>query len=74
MDLNNLAGKAGEFLSQHPDQVDSAADKLGEVVKEKFGHGDQVDAAIDKLKDAIPGESQQPAPPAPDAPPAPPAQ
>lgn len=52
MDLGgNLAGQAGELLNQHGDKVELAADKAGEIAKEKFGHDEQVDMAVDKLKD-----------------------
>ncbi len=47
----NLAGQAGELLNQHGDKVELAADKAGEIAKEKFGHDEQVDMAVDKLKD-----------------------
>ena len=55
MDFNAIAGKASELLNEHGGQVEAAAEKLGEVVKEKFGHDEQVDMAVDKIKDLIPG-------------------
>ncbi|MFC4944688.1 antitoxin [Pseudonocardia sp. GCM10023141] len=55
VDFNALAGKAGELLNEHGDKVEAAAEKVGDMVKDKFGHADQVDAAVDKLKDLIPG-------------------
>lgn len=55
VDFNSLAGKAGELLNEHGDQVEAAAEKVGELAKEKFGHEEQVDIAVDKLKDMIPG-------------------
>lgn len=55
VDFNALAGKAGELLNEHGDKVEAAAEKVGEIVKEKFGHEEQVDTAVDKLKGLIPG-------------------
>ena len=43
MDFNALAGKAAELLNEHGDKVEDAAEKVGEIVKEKFGHAEQVD-------------------------------
>lgn len=54
VDFNALAGKAGELLNEHGDKVEMAAEKVGDVVKEKFGHAEQVDMAVDKIKDLIP--------------------
>ena len=54
MDFNALAGKAAELLDEHGDKVEGAAEKVGEIVKERFGHAEQVDMAVDKLKDLIP--------------------
>ncbi|SHK44535.1 MT0933-like antitoxin protein [Pseudonocardia thermophila] len=54
MDLNDLAGKAGELLNQHGDKVEDAVDKVAEIAKEKFGHEEQIDMAADKLKEMIP--------------------
>ncbi|MGI5126867.1 Rv0909 family putative TA system antitoxin [Pseudonocardia sp. CA-107938] len=54
VDFNSLAGKAGELLNEHGDKVEMAAEKVGDVVKEKFGHEEQVDMAVDKLKEIIP--------------------
>ena len=62
VDFNALAGKAGELLNEHGDQVEAAAEKIGEVVKEKYGHEEQVDMAVDKLKDLIPGGEGDAAP------------
>lgn len=64
MELNNLAGKAQELINEHGDKIEDAADKVGDFVKDKFGHAEQVDAVVDKVKDLIPD------PPA-DGPPAP---
>ena len=64
VDFNELAGKAGELLNEHGDKVEMAAEKVGDVVKEKFGHEEQVDMAVDKLKDMIPGGEGGEAPPA----------
>lgn len=55
MELGNLVGKASELLGEHGDKVEMAAEKAGELAKEKFGHDEQVDMAVDKLKDMIPG-------------------
>jgi hypothetical protein len=65
VDFNALAGKAGELLNEHGDQVEAAAEKAGEMAKEKFGHDEQVDMAVDKLKDMIPGGEGADTPPAP---------
>ncbi len=54
MDIGNLAGKAGELVGEHGDKIEDAAEKVGEFVKEKFGHAEQVDMAVDKLKELIP--------------------
>ena len=54
MDIGNLAGKAGELVNEHGDKIEDAAEKVGEFVKEKFGHAEQVDMAVDKLKELIP--------------------
>ena len=40
VDFGGLAGKAGELLNEHGDQVEDGVEKLGEFVKEKFGHED----------------------------------
>jgi hypothetical protein len=65
VDFNALAGQAGELLDEHGDKVEMAAEKVGEVVKEKYGHQEQVDMAVDKLKDMIPGGEGGEAPPPP---------
>jgi hypothetical protein len=62
VDFNALAGKAGELLIEHADQVEAATEKIGEVVKEKYGHDEQVDMAVDKIKDLIPGGGSDEAP------------
>ncbi len=54
VDFNALAGKAGKLISEHSEQIETAAEKVGDVVKEKFGHAEQVDMAVDKLKELIP--------------------
>jgi hypothetical protein len=64
VDFNAIAGKAGELLNEHGDQVEAATEKLGEVVKEQFGHDGQVDMAVDKIKDLIPGGEAPDAAPA----------
>ena len=52
MDFKDLAGKAGELLGQHDDQVDAAIEKAAEAAKEKFaGHDEQIDAFAQKAKD-----------------------
>jgi hypothetical protein len=55
VDFNALAGKAGELLDQHGDKVEAAAEKVGEIVKDKLGHHEQVDQAVAKIKDVVPG-------------------
>ncbi|OLT21783.1 hypothetical protein BJF78_33890 [Pseudonocardia sp. CNS-139] len=61
MDFNAIAGKAGELLNEHSEEVEAAVEKVGEVVKEKYGHAEQVDMAVDKIKELIPdGDAAQP--------------
>ncbi len=55
MDFNDLAGKAKDLAEEHPEQIEGAVEKLGEVAKEKFGHDEQIDEGIAKIKGAIPG-------------------
>lgn len=55
MDFNDLAGKAKDLAEEHPEQLAGAVDKVGEAVKEKYGHDEQVDEGIAKIKGAIPG-------------------
>ena len=62
VDFDALAGKAGELLTEHADQVEATAEKLGEAVKERYGHGEQVDMAVDMIKDLIPGGEDGEAP------------
>jgi hypothetical protein len=62
VDFNALAGKANELLTEHADQVEAGVEKLGEVVKDKYGHDEQVDMAVDKIKDMIPGGEGDDAP------------
>lgn len=64
VDFHALAGKAGELLEQHGDQVEAAAEKVGDVVKDRFGHAEQVDAVVDKIKDLIPDGDGADTPPA----------
>lgn len=54
MDIGNLAGKAGELINEHGDVIEDAAAKVGDFVKDKFGHAEQVDMVVDKVKDLIP--------------------
>lgn len=54
MDFNALAGKAGELIREHGDQIEDAAERVGEIVKDKFGHAEQVDQVVGKIKDLIP--------------------
>ena len=61
VDFGALAGKAGELLNEHGDKVEMAAEKVGDIVKEKYGHDEQVDTVVEKIKDAIP-DPGQPAP------------
>lgn len=61
MDFDALKGKAEELLDEHGDKVEDGVEKLGEVVKEKFGHAEQVDTVVEKIKDFVP-DPPQPAP------------
>jgi hypothetical protein len=54
MDIGNLAGKAGDLVNEHGAAIEDAAEKVGEFVKDKFGHAEQVDMVVDKVKDLIP--------------------
>ncbi|MET8875925.1 antitoxin [Nocardia sp. NPDC004278] len=55
MDFKNLANKAMDLAQQHADKVDTAIDKVGDLVDKqtdgKFAN--QVDAAQDAAKKAI---------------------
>jgi hypothetical protein len=52
VDFKDLAGKAGDLLGQHDEQVDAAIEKAAELAKEKFaGHDEQIDAFAQKAKD-----------------------
>ena len=55
MDFNDLAAQAKNLAEEHPEQIEGAVEKLGDVAKEKFGHDEQIDQGVDKIKDAIPG-------------------
>jgi hypothetical protein len=55
MDFNDLAAKAKDLAEEHPEQIEGAVAKLGDVAKEKFGHEEQIDEGIAKIKGAIPG-------------------
>ena len=55
MDFNDLAGKAKDLAEEHPEQLEGAVEKLGETVKEKYGHDEQVDEGVAKIKGVIPG-------------------
>jgi hypothetical protein len=61
VDFDALKGKAEELLNEHGDKVEAAAEKVGEIVKERYGHDEQVDQVLGKLKDLIP-DPEQPAP------------
>jgi MT0933-like antitoxin protein len=60
MDIGNLAGKAGDLVNEHGATIEDAAEKVGDFVKDKFGHAEQVDMVVDKVKDLIP-DGPQPA-------------
>ena len=55
MDFNDLANKAKDLAAEHPEQIEGAVDKLGDVAKEKLGHEEQIDMGVNKIKDVIPG-------------------
>ncbi|GAY11807.1 Rv0909 family putative TA system antitoxin [Pseudonocardia sp. N23] len=61
VDFDALKGKAEELLNEHGDKIEDGAEKLGEIVKGRFGHEDQVDTVVDKIKDFVP-DKEQPAP------------
>ncbi|GEL19136.1 Rv0909 family putative TA system antitoxin [Pseudonocardia asaccharolytica] len=54
MDLNSLKGKAEELLNEHGDKVEAAAEKVGDLVKDRYGHDEQVDQVVGKIKEMIP--------------------
>ncbi|AEA22602.1 antitoxin [Pseudonocardia benzenivorans] len=60
MDFDALKGKAEELLNEHGDKIEAGVEKLGDVVKDKYGHAEQVDTVVDKIKDFVP--DQPPAP------------
>jgi hypothetical protein len=55
MDFDSMKDKAAELLGEHGDKVEDAAEKVGEMAKDRYGHDEQVDMAVDKIKDAVPG-------------------
>lgn len=61
VDFDALKGKAEELLNEHGDKIEDGAEKLGEIVKGKFGHDEQVDMVVGKIKDFVP-DPEQPAP------------
>jgi len=61
VDFDALKGKAEELLNEHGDKIEDGVDKVGEIVKDKYGHAEQVDGVVGKIKDFIP-DPEQPAP------------
>lgn len=61
MDFDALKGKAEDLLDEHGDKIEDGVEKLGDVVKGKFGHEEEVDGVVGKIKDLIP-DPEQPAP------------
>lgn len=54
MDIGNVTGKASELINEHGDKIEDAADKVGDFVKDRFGHAEQVDMVVEKVKDLVP--------------------
>lgn len=54
MDFDALKGQADKLLNEHGDKIEDGAEKVGEIVKEKFGHAEQVDTVVEKIKDFVP--------------------
>ncbi|MGW5050692.1 Rv0909 family putative TA system antitoxin [Actinokineospora sp. NPDC004072] len=54
IDFNELKKQAEGIIEQHGEKIEAGAEKLGEVVKDKFGHDEQVDKVVDKIQDMIP--------------------
>lgn len=71
MDLNSMKDKATELLGEHGDKVEDAAEKVGEMVKDKYGHDEHVDTVVDKIKDAVPGFDSSDSPDSPEGWPSP---
>lgn len=61
--------KAKELAEQHPEQVDQAIDKVGDVIDEKTGnkYASQVDMAQEKAKEALRPDTPVAEPEAPQA-------
>jgi 4-alpha-glucanotransferase len=59
-----LLDKAKGLLGQHEEKVESALDKVAEVVDEKTGgkHTDKIEKGVDAAKGFI-GDESDPAPP-----------
>ncbi|WP_181782116.1 Rv0909 family putative TA system antitoxin [Pseudonocardia pini] len=56
MDFDALKGQAEKLLDEHGDKIEDGAEKVGEIVKERFGHEEQVDAVVAKIKDFVPDQ------------------
>jgi hypothetical protein len=54
IDFNELKNKAEGLVEQHGDKIEQGVEKVGDLVKGKFGHDEQVDGAVDKIQDLIP--------------------
>ena len=54
-DFGNMAKKAREFASNHPDQVDEATDKANDFADDRTGdrYSDQIDKGEQKLDDYL---------------------
>lgn len=56
VDFDALKGQAEKLVNEHGGAIEQGAEKVGEIVKEKFGHAEQVDAVVDKIKDFVPDQ------------------
>jgi hypothetical protein len=54
VDFDALKGQAEKLLNEHGDKIEDGAEKVGEIVKDKFGHDEQVDTVVEKIKDFVP--------------------
>lgn len=59
VDLNDLATKGKDYVSQNEEQVSGFLDKAEEFIDEKTGgkFTSQVDMATDKIKESIGGQA-----------------
>ncbi len=56
--MGDFLNKAKDFLGDHPEQTESAIDKVGDFVDEKTGnkHSEHIDTAQEKAKEFLDGD------------------